>query len=116
MEDNKQTQRPPYNTNAKRLTTLWQVDNVQETDNIEMLVDETNMAPQVTHNETPNETKWDDFINTDVDVEQDQERHGEKNEINQSWQRATNKIKKDSDDSTVETIKYPQTQISSPKR
>jgi len=62
---------------------VTQVDNKQETDNIEILEEETNMAPQAKQNKTLNETKWDDPINTDVDAEHDQEKHG-KNEINQS--------------------------------
>ena len=62
---------------------VTQVDNIQETDNIEMLEEETNMAPQAKYNETPNKTKWDNPSNTDVDAEHDQEKHGKKNERNQ---------------------------------
>ena len=69
-----------------------QVDYIQETDNVEMLEEEAYVAPRVTLNVTPNETKWDDLINTDAYAEQDQEQH-EKNEINQGWQRATYKMK-----------------------
>jgi len=34
-----------------------------------MLEEETNMAPHAKHNETPNETKWSNPSNTDVDAE-----------------------------------------------
>jgi len=57
---------------------VTQVDNIQETDNVEMLEEETYVAPQVTHNVTSNETKWDDLINTDADAVHDQEQHGKK--------------------------------------
>jgi hypothetical protein len=43
-----------------------------------MLEEETYVAPQVTHNVTSNETKWDDLINTDADAVHDQEQHGKK--------------------------------------
>jgi len=36
------------------------------------------MAPQVTQNDTPCVNKWDDLTNTDVDAEEDQEKHGTK--------------------------------------
>jgi len=61
---------------------VTQVDIIQETDNIEMLEEETSMAPQAKHNETPNKTKWDNPSNTDIDAKHDQEKHG-KNEKNQ---------------------------------
>jgi len=50
---------------------VTQDDNIQETDNIEMLEEETNMAPQAKYNETPNETKWDNPSNTDIHAEHD---------------------------------------------
>jgi len=40
-----------------------------------MLEEETNMAPQAKDNETPNETKWDNHSNTEVNDEHDQEKH-----------------------------------------
>ena len=94
---------------------VTQVDNIQETDNIEMLEEETNMAPQAKHNETPNETKWDNTNNTDVDAEHDQEKHGEKRDKSRLT-KSDKHDEKESDDSTMESIKYPQTQMSSPKR
>ena len=60
---------------------VTQVDNKQETDNIEMLQEETNMAPQAKDNETPNKTKWDNPSNTDVNAAHDQEKHGKTRKI-----------------------------------
>jgi len=42
---------PPFQTVNDSVT---EVDNIQENDNIEMLEEETNMAPQVTHDKRPN--------------------------------------------------------------
>jgi len=57
---------------------VTEFDNTQETANVEMLEKDTNVAPQVTHNVTPKETKWNDLINTETDAEHDQEQHGKR--------------------------------------
>jgi len=80
-----------------------------------MLEEETNMAPQAKHNETPNETKWDNPSNTDVDAESDQEKHGKKRDKSRLT-KIDKQDEKEGDDSTMETTKYPHAQMSSPKR
>ena len=92
-----------------------QVDYIQETDNVEMLEEEAYVAPRVTLNVTPNETKWDDVINTDAVAEHDQDQHGKKRDKS-SLTKSDKQDEKESVDSTVETLKYPQTETSSPKR
>jgi len=79
-----------------------------------MLKEETNMAPQATYNDTPNETKWDNPTNTDVDDEHDQKKTRKKRDKSRLT-KSDKQDEKESDDSTMETIKYPQTQTSSPK-
>jgi len=94
---------------------VTQVDNIQETDNIEMLEEEINMAPRAKHNETPNKTKWDNLSNTNVDAEHDQEKHGEKREKSRLT-KSNKEDEKESGDSTSESKKYPRSQMSNPKR
>ena len=79
-----------------------------------MLEEETNMAPQAKHNETPNETKWDNPSNTDVDAESDQEKHGKKRDKSRLT-KIDKQDEKESNDYTMESKKYPQTQMLSPK-
>jgi len=86
------------------------VDYTQETENIEMLEEETQTAPQFTQNETPCVNKWDDLINTEIDAEQDQVKHGTKRDKSKLKNKDI-KDENESDDSTMETMKYSQTQM-----
>jgi len=80
-----------------------------------LLEEEIQTASQFTQNETPCVNKWDDLINTDIDAEQDQEEHGTKRDKSK-LKKSDIQDEKESEDSTMENMKYPQTQMSSPKR
>jgi len=94
---------------------MTHVDYIQETENNEMLEEVTQTVPQVKKTDISSVQKWDDLINADVDVEQDHEKHGTKR-VKSKMKMSGIQDEKESEDSTMETVKYPQTQMTSPKR